>query len=145
MPGTGTSSVEQPLIRDDVYVRNMAALFRCDSRLAQQIDELEDDGSVVVEAARSGVSTASVRLAANDRPLQLHSKFDPIAEAAKLADSVEIGEAFCYIVGGFGLGHHLKAHAVAAQGGCVPDRAGAEPAGAQEGVGDGRPHRRAQG
>lgn len=109
MTGTGKSINEQPLIRDDIYVRNMAALFRCDARLAQRIDELNDDGSVVVEASRTGVPTASVHLPGSDRVMQLHSKFDPIAEATKLAENVEIGEAFCYIVGGFGLGHHLKA------------------------------------
>ncbi|MCL2330654.1 MAG: DUF115 domain-containing protein [Phycisphaerae bacterium] len=105
----GTSVSQNSIVRDDIYVRNMAALFRCDSPLAQQLDELEDDGTVIVEASRTGVPSASVRVPGSDRPLQLHSKFDPMAEAAKLAESVEIGESFCYIVGGFGLGHHLKA------------------------------------
>jgi len=97
------------LISDEIYVRNMAALFRRDPRLAQRIDECVDDGSVVVEASKRGAPTASVAVAGSDRRLYLHSRVDPEAEAKRLADGVEIGEAFCYIVGGFGLGHHVRA------------------------------------
>jgi len=112
---TGMSDTDQRLIRDEVYCRNMAALFRSDSRLAQRIDETVDDGTVIVEASRKGAPTASMRVVAphptagGSRVLQLHSRFDPLDEARRLADSVEIGESFCYVVGGFGLGHHLKA------------------------------------
>ncbi|MBI4580766.1 MAG: motility associated factor glycosyltransferase family protein, partial [Planctomycetes bacterium] len=106
---TGTSRTEPPISRDEVYRRNMAALFRWDGRLAQRIDETEDDGTVVVEASRAGAPTASVRLAGSTLAIQLHSRVDPQAEAKRLADAVEVGESFCYIVGGFGLGHHLKA------------------------------------
>lgn len=106
---TGTSTTEHTLVRDDIYARNMGVLFRWDARLAQQIDELEDDGTVVVEASKKGPPTASVRPAGADRALQLHSRIDPEGEARRLAESVEVGESFCYIVAGFGLGHHVKA------------------------------------
>lgn len=104
-----TSSTGETLIRDDVYVRNMAALFRADVVLAQRIDECEDDGSVVVEASRRGAPTAAVRVPGSDRPLYLHSRVDPEAEAKQWADQVRIGEEFCYIVSGFGLGYHVRA------------------------------------
>ncbi len=109
MPGTGTSITEPTLISDEIYVRNMAALFRSDGRLAQRIDEVQDDGTVIVEQSKAGVPTASVRDAATGRTLQLHSRFDPLGEAKRLADSVNVGEDFCYIVSGFGLGHHINA------------------------------------
>lgn len=97
------------ILRDDLYVRNMAALFRTDGRLAQRIDECEDDGSVTVEASRRGAATATVRPAGSDGPLYLHSRVDPEGEARRLADSVDVSEAFCHVVAGFGLGHHVKA------------------------------------
>lgn len=106
---TRTSNTEQTLTSDEIYCRNMAALFRWDARLAQQIDESEDDGSVTIQPSRTGVPTATVHIPGSDRGLQLHSKFDPLDEARRLAESVQIGESFCYIVAGFGLGHHLKA------------------------------------
>lgn len=97
------------LARDEIYCRNMAVLFRTDHRLAQRIDEYEPDGSVVVEAAKTGVPTASVMPPGADRPVSVHSRVDPLAEAARFAGSVEVGQDFCYVVSGFGLGHHLKA------------------------------------
>jgi len=95
--------------RDELYLRNMRALFRADMRLAQRIDECVDDGSVVVEASRRGAPTASVQIAGSDRRLYLHSRVDPEAEAKRFADAVKIGSDFCYVVGGFGLGHHIRA------------------------------------
>ncbi len=103
------SAGKSPPVSDEVYVRNMAALFRSDPRLAQKIDEYMDDGSVLVEASRRGPPTAAVCVAGSDRQLYLHSRVDPEAEAKRLAEKVEIGEAFCYMVGGFGLGHHVRA------------------------------------
>lgn len=97
------------LVRDEVYCRNMAALFRADLRLAQRVDECADDGSVVIERAKTGVATAAVRLPGSDRPLYLHSRVDPEAEARRLAEAVEVGDSLCYIIGGFGLGYHLQA------------------------------------
>ncbi len=105
----GTDPAANPLARDEVYVRNMAVLFRADARLAQAIDECEPDGSVRVEVSRRGAATAAVRPDGGDRPIYLHSKVDPEAEATRFAEAVELGESLCFIVGGFGLGHHLRA------------------------------------
>ena len=104
------------LARDEIYCRNMAALFRADNRLAQRIDACEPDGSIVVDAAKTGVPTASVLTPGSDRPVSLHSKVDPLAEASRFAGSVEVGEDFCYVVSGFGLGHHIKALAARLKG-----------------------------
>ncbi len=43
------------------------------------------------------------------KSLYLHSRIDPEDEARRFAEAIEMGETFCYIVGGFGLGHHVKA------------------------------------
>ena len=109
MAVTRTDTGNTSLVRDDLYVRNMAALFRSDPWLAQRIDDCVDDGSVVVEASKRGAPTASVLSAGSDRRLSLHSRVDPEGEAKRLADGIEIGDSFCYIVGGFGLGHHVRA------------------------------------
>jgi len=105
----GTDTANNSLISDEIYVRNMAALFASDPRLAQRIDEVTDDGSVVVEAGKRGTPTVSVCPPGSDQRLYLHSRIHPEAESKRFADSVEIGDNFCFVIGGFGLGHHIKA------------------------------------
>ncbi len=95
--------------RDDLFCRNMAALYRVDPRLAHVLDNLPDDPNVTVEASKRGPATASVVVPESPRPVALHSRIDPVAEARRFAEGVEIGESFCYAVSGFGLGHHLLA------------------------------------
>lgn len=87
----------------------MAALFRVDARLAQRLDEVVEDQSVVVEPSKRSGPTAALRVEGSDRPVQIHSKIDPVSEAQRLADSVEIEKSFCFVVCGFGLGHHVLA------------------------------------
>lgn len=103
------STVNQHLRRDDLFCRNLAALYRVDPRLAHRIDNARDDGTVTVEPARRGGATASVQVAGSQRPMALHSRIDPAAEAQRFAEAVEIGASFCYVVSGFGLGYHLLA------------------------------------
>jgi hypothetical protein len=102
---------------DALYCRNMEALFRVDPRLAQRIDECSLDPSVLVEPSRRGPATVRVSPSSHgheDRPapshfVYLHSRVDPEDEARRFAEAVEVGDTFCYIVGGFGLGHHVRA------------------------------------
>lgn len=86
----------------------MEALFRVDARLAQRIDESPPDPAVLIEPSRRGPPTVSVRPSNADRGIYLHSKIDPVDEARRFAEAVEVGETFCFMVGGFGLGHHVK-------------------------------------
>lgn len=106
---SGSAPATNPLVRDEVYCRNMAALFRSDPRLAQRIDECAAADSVVIEQAKTGVPTVAVRLPGSERPFYLHSRIDPETESKKWADSVEIGDSLCYIINGFGLGYHVRA------------------------------------
>ena len=81
---SGSAPTLDTLARDEVYCRNMAALFRADLRLAQRIDECVDDGSVIVEPAKHGALTVAVRVPGSDRPFYLHSRVDPETEAKRL-------------------------------------------------------------
>ncbi len=90
-----------------MYVRNMTALFRADGRLAQRIDECFDDGSVVVEPSKRGGMTASV-IGPTGRRLYVNSRVAPEKEAERFASTVEVGETFCFVVSGFGLGYHIR-------------------------------------
>lgn len=103
------STVDQPLRRDDLYCRNMAALYRADPRLAHRIENIQDSGTLTIEAARRGQATALVRVPGSDRPVALHSRIDPEAEAKRFAEGIELGTTFCYVISGFGLGYHLLA------------------------------------
>ncbi len=106
---TGTGTAHNPLADDATYVRNMAALFRSDMDLAQRIDECEPDATVTIAPARRGGATASVVSARTGMPVYLHSRIDPESEAERFAESIALGEHFCFVMGGFGLGYHLRA------------------------------------
>jgi len=109
MTEADVQSVDRNLRSDACYARNMAALFRADPRLAQRLDELEPDGSVLLEPGRHGGVTAAVRTPGAGRPIQVHSRVDPEAEAGRFAESVEVGTNLCFVVHGFGLGYHVRA------------------------------------
>jgi len=104
-----STTVEQLYTPDALYMRNMRALFRSDMQLAQRIDECEPDSSVRVTSAKRGGMTASVSVADSDRRLYVHSRIDPEGEAKRFANAIKVGSDFCYIVGGFGLGYHIRA------------------------------------
>jgi len=91
-----------------VYLKNMAGLWRHDPRLAMQIDALPDEALLPVQPSRAGAVTAAVETD-EGRGIWLHSRYDPEAEARKFVDGVDVSGAFCFVVGGFGMGHHLCA------------------------------------
>ncbi|MBN1341237.1 MAG: motility associated factor glycosyltransferase family protein [Phycisphaerae bacterium] len=91
-----------------VYLRNMAGLWRHDARLAMQIDAVPDEAILPTEPSKSGPGTLAME-ASDGKRVWLHSRYDPRAEAEKFVDGIDMSEAFCFVVGGFGLGHHLKA------------------------------------
>ncbi len=88
------------------YVANLAALWNVDPALARALEEAEDAGGFVVEASKAGPPTLAVRRA-DGRVCQLHSKYDPIAEAQKLLESVKT-ESLAFYLLGVGLGYHLE-------------------------------------
>jgi len=90
------------------YLNNMAALWRCDPKLAIRIDNLPDDALPPVEPSRAGPATIALNTPRGQR-IWLHSRYDPVAEAHKFIEAVDVSKAFCFIVCGLGLGYHVRA------------------------------------
>lgn len=86
----------------------MAGLWRHDAKLAVQIDALPDDALLPVKQSKSGPATVAVETA-QGRKIWLHSRYDPRDEARKFVENVDVSDAFCFVVGGFGMGHHIRA------------------------------------
>jgi hypothetical protein len=105
---TQTSNSRTSAAGDEMFLRNMKALWRVDAELAVRIDEVPDEHRLPVEPTRSGEWTVAVQTAEGQR-VHLHSRYDPVAEAKKLADSVEVESNQCFVIAGFGLGYHVRA------------------------------------
>jgi hypothetical protein len=91
-----------------LFLKNMAALWRTDPRMAQRIDDLPLDAGAEVEASRSGPVTART-LTEDGRSVYLHSRYDPLKEAERFADAAEVEDRSCILVCGLGLGYHVDA------------------------------------
>ena len=106
-PSTHPSSaiVEPDLQR---FCANMGALWRRDAELAQRIDDLPVEAGAEVLATRSGLPTVRVSTATG-RPLFLHSRYDPMAEARKFVEAIDCEKAWCFVIGGLGMGYHVQA------------------------------------
>jgi hypothetical protein len=95
-------------IASSPFLANMRALWRRDPQLAVRVDAVDDEQRYPLETTRSGHHT--VRVAGEGgRELYLHSRYDPVAEAVKLAAAVPIEGKFCFVVYGFALGYHVRA------------------------------------
>ncbi len=90
-----------------VFIRNLSALYRKDPKLARRIDEVRDEDRPEVLPTRSGEVT--VRIEGVSGATYLHSRYDPVKEARRLIDGVEVDEKYCFVVLGFGLGYHVRA------------------------------------
>ena len=56
--------------------------------------------------SRSGAVTGTIQH--DGKPLHLASRFDPVSEARKLLDEVDLGKHACVVLLGLGLGHHVE-------------------------------------
>ena len=65
---------------NDLFLKNMAALWPVDPELAMRIDEVPDEERWAVEPTRSGQWTAAA-LTPQCSKTYLHSRYDPVAEA----------------------------------------------------------------
>ncbi|MCH7812440.1 MAG: DUF115 domain-containing protein [Planctomycetes bacterium] len=93
---------------NELFCKNMAALWRTDPELAVLIDAVPDEARLPVEPTRSGDWTVAA-VTPQGQPVYLHSRYDPVAEAKKFADNVEMEGKYCFVVGGMGLGYHVQA------------------------------------
>lgn len=102
------SETVAPAVGNELFVHNMRLLWRLDSDLALRIDAVADDERFKLEPTRTGTWTTRVK-SPNGALTYLHSRHDPFAEAKRWADAIDIEDKFCIVVGGFGLGYHIRA------------------------------------
>ena len=97
-----------PAVGNEMFVHNMRALWRHDPALSLLVDAVDDGDRLEIEPTRSGAWTIRRDTPAGD-PLYLHSRYDPVKEAAGFAESVALEDKYCIVVSGFGLGYHIRA------------------------------------
>ncbi len=107
---TGTDAAANPSTTSQgtpLFLRNMAALWRTDPSLAQQLDDLPDSLLETLTPSKVGPFTLAVT-AADGRVVWLHSRYDPIKQANQFAQSVDL-EKPTVILTGLGLGYPAEA------------------------------------
>lgn len=96
------------LPEDACYLKNMAALWASEPRLARQIEALSPDNQTcLVEPARNGQPTARAKTF-DGRWIYLHSRHQPAQEADKLIEHLNTDQIVAFYVQGFGLGYHVQ-------------------------------------
>ena len=92
---------------DAPLLKNLAALWTADPALAESIELLHPRASYAVQPSKAGPPTISVA-APGGRIVSLHSRYQPIEEAKKLVESIEVADRLAFYVFGFGLGYHVE-------------------------------------
>lgn len=92
----------------EMFIRNMRALWHYDPTLAILVDAVPDDQRLLLEQTRSGHHTTQVTTSGGSKAY-LHSKFDPVDEGKRFAASIEIEDKYCIAISGLGLGYHVVA------------------------------------
>ncbi len=88
------------------YVRNLAALYRCDPALAARVDALAFEQLPPLEFARSGALT--LRAADDDGPaVYVHSRYDPVEDARRFVLGIGPVDTPTFLLCGLGLGYHV--------------------------------------
>jgi hypothetical protein len=105
MTATSDPSRDHVLPADAPLVRNLAALWATEPRLAREIESLNEPG-YTIEPSRSGVPTLVVE--SSGREIYLHSRHEPIDEAKRLVAHIDFDERIAFFVHGFGLGYHVE-------------------------------------
>lgn len=95
------------LADDAAYVSNLAALWTIDPALAEAIESLHPRSSYPVRPSKDGPSTVSV-LTPEGRTIHLHSRYQPIEEARKLVEKIDVADRAAFYMFGFGLGYHVE-------------------------------------
>lgn len=100
--------MRMPAEVNQVFLDNMAQLWRHDPKLAHRVDELPSDAALDVEPSKAGLMTA-VATTPDGRRLHLHSRYDPWREAVDFCKGLDRSEPYSVILFGLGLGYHVKA------------------------------------
>jgi len=103
-------SLRYVLPAESPLLANLAALWAVFPELAREIESLGDTPTYPVEKSRNGELTIAIPPAGNaaSKPVYLHSRYQPIDEAKKLIDAVNLDDNVVFYVHGFGLGYHLN-------------------------------------
>ncbi|HLL88842.1 MAG TPA: 6-hydroxymethylpterin diphosphokinase MptE-like protein, partial [Tepidisphaeraceae bacterium] len=88
------------------YLANLAALWAVDAKLAKTLEATPDAANVRVEPSRAGPPTAAVTH--GGRAVHLHSRYQPLDEARKLVEGVDVATSLVVYVHGLGLGYHVE-------------------------------------
>ncbi len=107
-----------------LFVRNMAALWRTDAALAQQLDDLPDSLLADLVPSKAGPPTFAAT-APDGRTVWLHSRYDPRKQAEQFAQNLD-PEKPAVVLTGMGLGYTAEAIGTH-QGPLRPGRARAGP------------------
>ncbi|HEV2293850.1 MAG TPA: 6-hydroxymethylpterin diphosphokinase MptE-like protein [Tepidisphaeraceae bacterium] len=99
-------SGDHVLSGDAPLVRNLAALWATEPRLAREIEALAE-GPYTIEPSRCGAPTVVV--ASSGRDIYLHSRHQPVDEANRLVAHLDCDERVCFFIHGLGLGYHVEA------------------------------------
>jgi hypothetical protein len=97
------------LSADAPLAKNLAALWAADGALAAELEALHPLAPYDVEPSRAGPPTLAVAPPGGGSRILLHSRYQPLAEAARLLNDVATAERFAFYVHGFGLGYHVEA------------------------------------
>ena len=102
------SSLRYVLPTEHVYLKNLAALYSVNCHLARRIDSTFSIPDYKTEPSKSGEPTIAITTA-DGKKIYLHSRYEPVAEAKSLADSIAQDEKFVLFIMGFALGYHVEA------------------------------------
>jgi hypothetical protein len=95
------------LSEDAPLVKNLAALWTVDAALAEAIENLHPQPPYPVQVSKSGLPTVSV-VAPGGRTVALHSRYQPLEEARRLIEKIDVADRLAFYVFGFGLGYHVE-------------------------------------
>ena len=88
-------------------VRNLGALWATDPGVAGEVERELMRGVYAVEMSKAGGATVALENGAG-RKIYLHSRHQPMEEAKRLIDTVEVAKRVVFFVHGFGLGYHVE-------------------------------------
>jgi len=103
------SNPRRYVLSDDApLLANLAALWTIDPNLAAAIECLHPTPSYPVQISKSGLPTVAIPKPGAGS-VCLHSRYQPLDEAKRLIDAIELTDRLCFYVFGFGLGYHVEA------------------------------------
>lgn len=106
---TNADPMRYVLPKDAPLLRNLAALWAADPRLAADLEALHPTPAYAVEPSRTGPPTLALTPPGAARPIYLHSRHQPLDEARRLIDAAAVADKFAFYVHGLGLGYHVEA------------------------------------